>query len=53
MLILGRKPGEQILIGDNIVVTLLAVEGGRAKLAIDAPKNMRIARAELEKEDDQ
>ena len=37
MLILQRKEGESLLIGDEIEVTVLAVEAGRARLAIQAP----------------
>lgn len=47
MLILGRKAGESVDIGDDIRVTVLSVEGGRVRLAITAPKNVPIVRCEL------
>jgi len=47
MLILGRKTGESVIIGDNIVVTILAVDGDRIKVGIDAPAEVRILRQEL------
>lgn len=49
MLILQRKAGESILIGDNITVTVISTEGGRVHLAIDAPKSVPILRSELRK----
>jgi len=47
MLVLSRKINETILIGDDIKVTLLAVEGDKIKLGIDAPKHIKIFREEL------
>lgn len=47
MLVLQRKTGESILIGDNIEVTVLAVEGSRVRLAVEAPRNISILRNEL------
>lgn len=47
MLILQRKEGESLLIGDEIEVTVLAVESGRARLAIQAPRDVTILRSEL------
>lgn len=47
MLVLQRKVGESILIGDETTVTVLAVEGGRVRLAVDAPKYIQILRSEL------
>ena len=40
MLILQRKAGEALLIGDQIEVTVLSVEAGRVRLAIQAPKEV-------------
>ena len=49
MLILGRKPGESLLIGDQVTVTVLSVEpGGNVSLGIDAPREMLILRKELQ-----
>jgi carbon storage regulator len=47
MLVLARKPGEQIVIGDRITVTLLEIQGDRIRLGIEAPKAVPIIREEL------
>lgn len=47
MLILQRKPGESVLIGGEIEVSVLSVEAGRVRLAIQAPKSVQILRSEL------
>ena len=47
MLILGRKEGEALLIGEDIRISVLAIEKGRVRLAIDAPKNISILRSSL------
>jgi carbon storage regulator len=47
MLILQRKVGESLVIGDEITVSVIAVEGGRVRLAISAPKDTPILRSEL------
>ena len=47
MLVLSRKMGETITIGDKIVVSIIKLEGGRVRLGVDAPKDVRILRAEL------
>ena len=47
MLVLTRKIDESIVIGDNIVVKVVAVENGVVKLGIDAPKEISIMRSEL------
>ena len=47
MLILQRKAGESLFIGDEIEVSVLSVEAGRVRLAIDAPKSVSILRSEL------
>lgn len=47
MLVLTRKIGERILIGDNVVVTLLAVKGRQARLGIEAPASVPIWREQL------
>lgn len=46
-LILNRRPGEKILIGDNIVVTFKGFNNNSAVLAIDAPKDVSILREEI------
>lgn len=47
MLVLSRQVGEKIFIGEDIVVTVVAIEGGRIRLAIDAPRRVAILREEL------
>lgn len=44
MLILCRKEQESIMIGDNIVITVLRLERGRVKIGINAPKDVKIER---------
>lgn len=48
MLVLTRKLGEEILIGDDIVLKVTALQGGRVRLGIEAPKHHRIVRPEAE-----
>ena len=47
MLVLTRKVDEAILIGDNIEISILSVEGDRVRIGIDAPRSLRIFRKEL------
>jgi carbon storage regulator len=47
MLVLGRKINESVMIGDEIVVTILAVDGDRVKIGVKAPSHIRILRQEL------
>ncbi len=47
MLVLSRRVGERIQIGDNIVVTVTTVDGNRVRLGIEAPKHVHIMRKEL------
>ncbi|MCB0155422.1 MAG: carbon storage regulator CsrA [Anaerolineae bacterium] len=47
MLVLGRRAGESVIIGDEIVVTILAVDGEKIKIGIQAPSDTRILRQEL------
>ena len=47
MLILTRKPGESIMIGDDIVITILESQGQHHRIGIDAPKNISVHRAEI------
>jgi carbon storage regulator len=50
MLVITRKKGESILIGDDIEITIVKVEEGSVKISISAPKNVTILRKELYKE---
>lgn len=47
MLVLSRKVGEEFVIDGNIRVRIVATKGGRTRLAIDAPREVRIIRGEL------
>ena len=47
MLVLGRKPGEYIMIGDDIMVKVVKSENGDLRLAIEAPREVIITRGEV------
>ena len=47
MLVLSRKLNETIVIGDNIKVTLLGIDGDKIKLGVDAPRDIKVFREEL------
>lgn len=47
MLILTRKLGEKINIGDDITITLVEIKGAQVKLGIEAPKHIEIHRQEI------
>jgi carbon storage regulator len=48
MLVLSRKVGERIHVGDNIVLEIRRIAGNRVTLALDAPRDVRILRGELD-----
>ena len=50
MLVLSRKPGQSLIIGENIVLTVLEVEGDRVKIGVEAPREVAILRGELHAE---
>lgn len=47
MLILSRKEGERILIGDDVEVMVIAIQGDRVSLGITAPEEVAVDRAEV------
>ena len=47
MLVLSRKVGQKICIGENIFISVVQVQGSRVRLAIEAPENVTIDRAEV------
>ena len=47
MLVLTRKPKQQIMIGDNIVINVVEVQGENVRIAIDAPREIKIYRGEI------
>lgn len=50
MLVLGRKPGEYVMIGDDIKIQVVRSEKGDLRLAIAAPKDISITRGEIYKD---
>jgi carbon storage regulator CsrA len=52
MLVLSRKLGEKVVIGGHITLTVVEVRGNQVRLAIDAPKHIRILRGELARRQD-
>lgn len=47
MLIITRRPGERVMIGDNIVVAVIDVKGSNVRIGIDAPREVAVFREEL------
>lgn len=47
MLILTRRPGERVVIGDEVTVTVMEITGQTARLGIDAPKGLPVYREEI------
>ncbi|MBS5999441.1 MULTISPECIES: carbon storage regulator CsrA [Haemophilus] len=47
MLILTRKVGESVLIGNDISITILSVRGNQVKLGVEAPKEVSVHREEI------
>lgn len=47
MLILTRKTGEGIILGNDVIIKIFEIEGDRVKIGIDAPKTTKVLRLEL------
>lgn len=47
MLVLSRKLGEKIYIGENVCITVIDIDRGKIRLGIEAPRDMPIYRQEL------
>ena len=47
MLVLSRRRDESIIIGDNIVITIVEIRGDKVRLGIDAPRNVTVHRQEV------
>ena len=47
MLVLSRKQSEQIVIGDNVVITVVKVAGGKIRIGVEAPPEVSIHRKEI------
>ncbi|MEE2684725.1 MAG: carbon storage regulator [Planctomycetota bacterium] len=52
MLVLSRKERQRIRLGDNITVTIVRLSGDQVRLGIDAPRDVRVLREELEPHDE-
>lgn len=52
MLILTRRVGETIMIGDDIKVTVLGVKGSQVRIGVTAPKAMEVDREEVRRDKD-
>ena len=47
MLVLTRKPRQTIVIGDEVIINVVEVQGDNVRLAIDAPRHVKIYRGEI------
>lgn len=47
MLVLSRKKGQGIMLGDNIELTIIEIQGDQVRIGINAPKNVSIYRKEI------
>jgi carbon storage regulator len=47
MLVLSRKQGEKIILGNGVTVTVVSIKGNAVRLGIEAPEDVRILREEL------
>ncbi len=47
MLILTRRVGESLMIGDNVTVTVLGIKGNQVRIGVDAPKDVSVHREEI------
>lgn len=47
MLILTRRVGETLVIGDNVMVTVLGVKGNQVRIGVNAPKDISVHREEI------
>ena len=47
MLILSRRSGEAVIIGDEVSVTVLSINGGQVRLGVNAPRNVPVHREEI------
>lgn len=47
MLVLSRKVGERLLIGDQIAITVVRIQGGGVRIGVEAPPHLAVIREEL------
>jgi|GEM_PF-2589042 len=50
MLVLSRKEGEKLLIGENITLVISKISGNRVTIGIEAPRDVKVVRGELERQ---
>jgi carbon storage regulator len=53
MLVLSRKVGERLLIGDDIAITVVRIQGGGVRIGVEAPDHFAVVREELKAKLDQ
>lgn len=47
MLVLGRKPGESIRVGEEVVITIVSIAPGQVRIGIEAPSRVTVHREEV------
>ena len=47
MLLLTRRPGEKLIINDNVTVTVLSIKGNQVRIGIEAPRDVKVHREEI------
>jgi len=47
MLVLTRRPGESIVVGQDIIITVIEIKGGQVRIGIDAPREVQVHREEV------
>lgn len=47
MLLLTRRPGEKVIINDNVTVTVLSIKGNQVRIGIEAPRDVKVHREEI------
>lgn len=50
MLVLSRRPGESIMVGNDITITVIEVRGDQIRIGIDAPREVQVHREEVVRE---
>jgi len=53
MLVLTRRQGDWIRVGEDIVIKVTRIDAGKVRIGIDAPKSVRIVRGELEEREEE
>jgi carbon storage regulator len=50
MLVLSRKEGEKLIVGENITIVVSKISGNRVTLGIEAPRDVKVVRGELDRD---